>query len=240
MDQRRNWQSDFACPACGRRSRVEVSAMHCVLRCPHCRKRLVIGKNAVQTIGRGWWKRCLPGLARMAARFGRRPAPSAQASDPRKAIRSQRHWRVIIAGMVLLSAGGLAAAASRLLPLGNPSAGAADGREVEACAERFLAAWLAGDLETAQAFVAQTDIPSLRQWWAASRGGSRSPAGQMSGGRIIQIEATLEGGNRARTRLHFKVKGREQQLFHDWTNEADGWKIDFGSTHVKNGAESLF
>lgn len=212
--------------------------MHCVLRCPHCRKRLVIGKNAVQTIGRGWWKRGLAGLARMAARSDRRP--SAQPSGPTNTIRSRKRWRVIIAGMVLLSAGGLAAAASRLLPLGNPSAGVADGREVEACAERFLAAWMAGDLETAQAFVAQTDVPSLRQWWAASRGGSRSPAGQMSGGRIIHIESTLEGGNRARTRLHFKVKGREQQLFHDWTKEADGWKIDLGSMHAKNrGADSF-
>jgi len=225
MKPKRDWQVRFPCAACGTVSLVSVSAMKSVLRCPHCRKRLVVGKDGLQKISPS------PGLG---AQVGSLETVENRRTTPANASRRPVHpgtKKVAVAGVILLSLAGLWATTSSVRQFqGSTNAADRSPHEVASKAEVFLLAWLADDMQTAEAFVMDVDLAFFSQWWSASRASSVASFGRALDGTVTAVDVRPETTDRCEVRLSFTVNGREQQIFQDWVRNATGWSIDFSST----------
>lgn len=208
MGEAHEWRLIFKCPQCGQSSRVAGSAMGSVLRCPHCRERVVIFRDGIKK------------APTLVSRLRARPVKRAVQVGTKIAKRSVRRAVLAATFLAILAAGGLAA----FHPGDNGrSPGKLDGLAV--AAESFQLAWLADDVKSAQAFVIGHDLPLLQNWWLPRRAALVASFGERFESRITAVEVVETRAAESTVRIRFVVRGREQQSFQDWKRTAQGWRL---------------
>lgn len=194
--------------------------MESLLRCPHCRSNLVIDRDGIkQAPKRGARETEAPESAPAAA-VPTRGKPRVRKSN----ARGTPPGVFIFAACVVC---GLALAISaKLVPLKLSGGSGDDGiHELRRAARAFQAAWLAGELDEAQAWVCAEDQPRFKRWSTPRRAGMTAGFGTKFEARITDVEATSQAADAAQVRIAFQIRGRDQQVFQQWKRINSEWRL---------------
>jgi hypothetical protein len=213
MASLQDWELVFTCPACHREGRVAALAMSSVLRCPHCRKTVVIEKEGMK-------------------QGSKRPTPSPDQMEEHDDWVSQVPGRAIHPGLQLALAvmvlTAVAAAWMQLLsPPGPAQRADPETQELRRAAEAFQAAWLDGDFDAARAYILSADQPRFESWSKPRRAALVAGFGANFDGRVTAVEVTRKEADQATVRVCFQIRGREQQVFHCWQRTDGNWLLTF-------------
>lgn len=209
MSQAHEWRLIFACPLCGKSSCVTGTAMGSVLRCPHCRKRVIISRDGIKQapLASGW-----------------RPPQIEKAVEaaPKECRRSvlYRVCAFLVLGLVTVCA---LAAVQRGGT--GPNSSARDRDALVAAAQEFQHAWLADDLKSAQAFVLGQDAALLSSWSLPRRAALVASFGAQFESKVTAVDVVETRATQSTVRTRFVIRGREQQSFQTWKRTAEGWKL---------------
>ncbi|MEX2142512.1 MAG: hypothetical protein WD894_24880 [Pirellulales bacterium] len=186
--------------------------MRSVLRCPYCRKRVVIGREGIHRAPK-------PVGGVRTAVVEKKIAPAQRAKPRGKTACSY----VIVGGLFLAA---VLAALPPLLIFRDPQASpAVETEALVGAAESFQSAWLAGDLELAETFVIESHRGRLKHWAAPRRAALVASFGERFEAKVTSVEVLQRQSDKAVIRVRFSVRGREQQTFQNWNLVGSNWAV---------------
>jgi hypothetical protein len=217
-----DWELVFECPACRRAGRVAVSHMSTVLRCPYCRKRVVIGREGIHGAPKP-----VDGLRTAAVETKIAPARIATPHG-------KTSWSYVIFGGLFVAV--VLAALPLLLVVRDPKTNSVIETEalVEA-AESFQEAWLSGDVELAETFVTEAHRERLKHWASPRRAALVASFGERFDARVTAVEMMQHTPEKAVIRVRFIVQGREQHTYQNWRWVGMSWRmvLDSGTNNME-------